>query len=281
MASEIASNIEARIQYADLGALSHDVATLSLLNSSFSISMSSIDRSIVLGALGSSSFQDGWFNSTDLWQPALTAGILEMISTLGLRTLLYDTSGGSMAVTVQSAPEIGQILGLNVVITSSLATHTVYVQAFDEWVRFDNVANTDTLEVPVPNDESGLGPANVSVMLWDWGASRAFDNITTQVNGALQGTLDLETPTVFLNERANGTVTWSLTSGADAGLTEITVRLGAPPTYQEWNYTDVSPFHFSVPTAGFDTGMHNLTITLNKEYCEPLVLRDEVAIATY
>jgi prenyltransferase beta subunit len=280
MASEIASNIKARIQYADLGALSHDVATLSLLNSSFSISVSSIDRDIVLSALGSSSFPDGWFNSTDLWQPALTAGVLEMISSLGLRTLLYDTSGGSISATVQSMPEVGQILSLDVAITSSLTTHTVYVQSFDEWMRFDNVANTDTLEVPVPNDESALGPANASVMLWDWGASRAFDGITTQVAGTLQGTLDLETPIVFLNERVNGTVTWSLTSGADAGLTEIVIRLGDPPTYQEWTYDDVSPFHFSVPTTGFDTGMQNLTVTLNREYCDALVLRDEVVIAS-
>ncbi len=280
MASEIASSIEARIQYADLGALSQDVATLSLLNSSFSISVSSIDRDNVLGALGSSSFPDGWFNSTDLWQPALTAGVLKMISALGLRTLLYDTSGGSISATVQSVPDVGQILSLDVVIISSLTTHTVYVQAFDEWVRFDNVANTDTLEVPIPNDESALGPANVSVMLWDWGASRAFDGITTQVSGTLQGTLDLETPTVFLNECVNGTVTWSLTSGADAGLTEIVIRLGDPPTYQEWTYNDVSPFHFSVPTTSFDTGTYNLTVTLNIEYCDALVLRDEVEIAS-
>ncbi len=280
MASEIASNIEARIQYADLGALSHDVATLSLLNSSFSISVSSIDRSIVLGALGSSPFPDGWFNSTDLWQPALTAGVLEMISSLGLRTLLYDASGGSISAAVQSIPEVGQILSFDVVITSSLATHTVYVQAFGEWVRFDDIANTDTLEVPVPNDESDLGPANVSVMLWDWGASRAFDSVTTQVSGTLQGALNIETPTVFLNERVNGTVTWSLTSGADAGLTEIVIRLGDPPTYQEWTYNDVSPFHFSVPTTGFDTGMYNLTVTLNREYCDALLLREEVAVAS-
>ena len=280
MASEIASNIEARIQYADLGALSQDVATLSLLNSSFSISVSSIDRDNVLGALGSSSFPDGWFNSTDLWQPALTARVFEMISALGLRTLLYDTSGGSVTVSAQSTPEVGQILSLDVVITSSLATHTVYVHAFDEWARFDNVANTDTLEFPVPNDESVLGPANVSVMLWDWGASRAFDVIITQAGGALQGILDLETPTVFLNERVNGTVTWSLTSDADAGLTEIVVRLGNPPTYQEWTYNDVNPFHFSVPTTGFDTGTYNLTVTLNREYCDALVLRDEVAVAS-
>ena len=280
MASEIASNIEARIQYADLGALSHDVATLSLLNISFSIDVSSIDRDIVLGALGSSSFPDGWFNSTDLWQPALTAGVLEMISSLGLRTLLYDTSGGSISATVQSIPEVGQILSLDVVIASSLTTHTVYVHAFDEWVLFDNVANMDTLEFPIPNDESALGPTNVSVMLWDWSASRAFDSITTQVSGTLQGTLDLETPTVFLNERVNGTVTWSLTSGADAGLTEITIRLGDPRTYQEWTYNNVSPFHFSVPTTSFDTGMHNLTVTLNREDCDALVLRDEVAIVS-
>jgi hypothetical protein len=280
MASEIASNIETRIQYADLGALSYDVATLSLLNSSFSINMNSIDREIVLNALGSSSFLDGWFNSTDLWQPALTAGVLEMISSLGLRTFLYDTSGGSIAATVQSAPEVGQILNIDVVITAPLTTYTVYVHAFDEWVRFDNVANIDTLEFLVPNDESILGPVNVSVMLWNWGASRAFDSITTQTGGALQGTLDLETPTVFLNEQVNGTVTWSLTSGADAGLTEIVIRLGDPPTYQEWTYNDVSPFHFSVPTMGFGMGTYNLTITLNREYCDAFVLRDEVAIAS-
>ena len=280
MALEIASNIEARIQYADLGALSHDVATLSILNSSFSINVNSIDRDIVLNALGSSSFPDGWFNSTDLWQPALTAGVLEMISSLGLRTLLYDTSGGSIAVTVQSAPKVGQILNLDVVITAPLTTHTVYVHAFDEWVRFDNAANIDTLEFPVPNDKSVLGPANVLVMLWDWGVSRAFDSIATQVGSALQGTLDLETPTVFLNEHVNGTVTWSLTSGADAGFTEIVIRLGDPPTYQEWTYNDVSPFHFSVPTMGFGAGTYNLTVTLSREYCDALILRDEVAMAS-
>jgi len=280
MASAIASKIEARIQYADLGALSHDVATLSLLNSSFSINMNSIDRDTVLNALGSSSFPDGWFNSTDLWQPALTAGVLEMISALGLRALLYDTSGGSIAVAIQSAPKVGQILNLDVVITASLTAHTVYAHAFDEWVRFDNVANMDTLEFPVPNDESVLGPVNVSVMLWDWGTSRAFDGIATQASGALLGTLDHETPTVFLTERINGTVTWSLTSGADAGLTEIVIRLGDPPTYQEWTYNDVSPFHFSVPTTGFGTGTYNLTVTLSREYCEMIFLHDEVKIAS-
>jgi hypothetical protein len=138
----------------------------------------------------------------------------------------------------------------------------------------------DTLEFLIPNDESILGPVNMSVVLWNWGASRAFDFIITQTGGALQGTLDLETPTVFLNEQVNGTVTWSLTSGADAGFTEIVVRLGDPPTYQEWTYNDVSPFYFSVPTTGFGTGTYNLTITLNKEYCDSFVLQDEVAIAS-
>ncbi|MGY5875410.1 MAG: hypothetical protein RTU30_06670, partial [Candidatus Thorarchaeota archaeon] len=74
MAAEIVSVIESRLQYDDLWALSRDIAILSLLNSSaFSVDLESIDRSLVLSALGSTPFSNGWYNSIELWQPVFTA----------------------------------------------------------------------------------------------------------------------------------------------------------------------------------------------------------------
>jgi hypothetical protein len=80
MAQKLAATIETRIQYKNLWALSRDVATLALLNTSgFSVNLDSVNADMILDALGTPPLPLGWVNSTELWQPVYTAGVLEMV----------------------------------------------------------------------------------------------------------------------------------------------------------------------------------------------------------
>ncbi|MGY5879088.1 MAG: prenyltransferase/squalene oxidase repeat-containing protein [Candidatus Thorarchaeota archaeon] len=279
MAAEITASIESRIQYNDLVALSFDVATLSLLRSAFSANLDSVDTTTVLSALRSTHFTEGWFNDTILWQPVFTASVLKMVSILGLRCQLYDTLGVGLSSSTSATTELGSILDISISISSSQPSHSVIVDAFGESTLYTNVANSDTLSLGVPSALESLGSWDIFVMVSDWGSSRAFDKLTVDVTGTLQGSLDLETPIVKMGEMINATASWTLTGGGDAGVSHVTARLGDPPSYQQYSYDDVSPFWFSIPSTDFDAGVYNLTITIEVPHCSPLILRDEVTIA--
>ncbi|MBE0525946.1 MAG: terpene cyclase/mutase family protein, partial [Candidatus Thorarchaeota archaeon] len=280
MAAEIIASIESRIQYTDLVALSMDVATLSLLQAStFSIDLDSIDSSSVLNALRSSSFADGWFNSTVLWQPVYTQSVLKMISILGLRCELIDTPGVSLSSSTVAVAELGSTIDIAINISSSDPSHSVIVNAFGESIWFTNVANSDTLSLSIPSSLAALGPWDILVMVQDWGSSRAFDRLSIQIDCSLEGSLNLETPTVKMGEKINGTTAWTLAGGGDSGVGHITMRLGDPPTYQQYSYDKTSPFWFSIPSIDFDAGVYNLTITVDVPNCAPLILQDQVMIA--
>ncbi len=280
MAAEIAASIESRIQYTDLMALSMDVATLSLLHASeFSVNLDSVDTSAVLSALRSSHFSDGWFNNSVLWQPVFTQSVLKMVSILGLRCELFDTPGVGLSSSASAHTELGSTFDISVSISSSEPSHTVIVNAFDETTLFTNVANSDTLSIPVPSSLETLGSWPVFVMVQDWGSSRAYDTLTVQVEGTLEGSLDIETPVVKMGETINGTISWTLAGGGDAGIGHITIRLGDPPTYQQYSYDETSPFWFSIPSTDFDAGDYNLTITIDVPDCTQSDLRDQVTIA--
>jgi len=280
MASEITANIETRLQYSDLVALSWDVATLSLLQiSAFSVDLESVDLSLVLGALRSSHFGDGWFNSTELWQPVYTSCVLKMVSILGLRCLLFDIPGVSLSASTGTSGQLGSVLNISVSITSVSGSHSVLVNVFDEPLLFHNVANTDTLHVPIPSNKANLGLCNATLMIIDWGSSRAFDSFSVLIEGSLEGFLNVLTPFVKVGELVNGTAQWTLSGGADAGLTQATIRLGDQAIYHQWNYNTQSPFSFSLPTIDFDAGIYSLNITVVIPHCLPLVLIDEVVIS--
>ncbi|MHA1909745.1 MAG: hypothetical protein ACW98Y_20780, partial [Candidatus Thorarchaeota archaeon] len=278
MASAIASAISSRIQYTDLWALSRDVATLALLNSSFSVDLNAIDTQQVLTALGSNPFSNGWYNSSSLWQPVYTSGVLEMLSILGLRPLIPETEGSSLSASVSPTVGVGGSLDIFVTITSPIPQHTVYVKAFDTWTRFDNVLAVDTLALQVPNDYSVLGPQNVSVLVWNFNSSRSYDKVSTQVVGSLSGSLDVQTPSILLGDKINGSVSWTLSSGGDAGTSQVIVRLSDQSQYEQWTYSAESPLAFSIPTYNFGTGSHNLTVYVNKTHCNVLVLQESVWI---
>ncbi|MHA1927653.1 MAG: prenyltransferase/squalene oxidase repeat-containing protein, partial [Candidatus Thorarchaeota archaeon] len=279
MASEIISVIESRLQYNDMWALSRDIATLALLDQEFSVSYNSIDTQQVLDGLGATPFSNGWYNETGLWQPVFTAGVLEMLSILGLRTEVFDTIGNAVTMTVSGTPTSGHDLDLILSITSTDTFHTIYVNAFGSWIQFENVANIDTVTITVPSDYTYLGSETISVMIWDYGSSRSYDMDVVSVGGILQGDLVLDTPVALSGDKINGTVAWTLGSGGDAGATLVKVRIGDPPEYQEWIYPDEeSPFSLSIPTTDFDPGVYNLTVSLNRNYCNELILTDTVEI---
>jgi len=280
MATEIASNIEARLQYSDLLALSWDVATLALLQTSaFSVDLESVDTSLVLSALRSSHFIDGWFNSSKLWQPAYTATVLQMVSILGLRCLLYDIPGVSISASASATGQLGSVLDISVVITSISGSHSVLVDLFDESLLFHDVANKDTLQFPIPSDRANLGLWNATLMILDWGSSRAYDTFEVLIEGSLEGSLNVLTPIVKMGELVNGTAQWTLNSGVDAGMSHVIVRLGDPPIYHQWSYETQSPFSFSLSTTDFDAGIYPLNVTVVISNCFPLILLDEIVIS--
>ncbi|TFF93584.1 hypothetical protein EU546_06020, partial [Candidatus Thorarchaeota archaeon] len=181
MANEIRNAIAARIQYGDLVSLSWDVESLMLLrDAGFDVALSVVSESSVLSEL-SSSFSDGWFNSTCLWQPVYTAKALELASVLGLRAQMFQVDGDSVALSVSPSVFSGNTLSINVAIGSVTAGHRILVYAFETWTEFANVQAIDTLEIPVPSGEEYLGSQDVFVMLHNRGASRAFDTGTTTV----------------------------------------------------------------------------------------------------
>ncbi len=280
MAAEIAACIDARLQYSDLLALSWDVATLSLLQTSaFSAGLESVDTSLVLDALKSSHFVDGWFNATRLWQPVLTMSVLKMVSILGLRCLLDDIPGSSFTASASPTAELGTVLDISISIASSSETHSVIVRALDISLLFNNVGNNDTLQLPIPANRECLGPWSISLMISDWGSSRAFGALEIVLEGTLQGSAALTTPAVKMGAFINGTILWTLSNGLDAGPAHTTIRLGNPPTYRQWSYDTPSPFVFSVPTSDFDAGIYSLTVTVEVPYCVSLILSEEVVIA--
>jgi prenyltransferase beta subunit len=275
MASEITAVIESRIQYTDLMALSYDVVTLSLLNSSsFSTDLEAISRPMVRSAL-ESQFIEGWYNATSLWQPIITQAILRMVSILGLRCSLRDVPSTMVVTSSGGSAAPGTTLPVFVAIDSLSSSHSVLVYGFDEWNLFTDVANVDTLLIPISSNVDTLGPANLSIIVIDWSASRAFDLLNVNIQGSIAGFLELDTPMVKMGEIVNGTITWSLVGGVDAGQCQITVSLGS----QELFYDETSSFWFSIPTSGFAAGTYPLTVTVEKAYCTQLVLIDEVVIA--
>jgi len=279
MAQELAATIESRIQYNDLWALSRDVATLALLNASgFSANLNVVNADMVLNSLGAQPLSSGWANSTELWQPVYTAGVFEMVSTLGLRTRVRSSSINTIEATAFDTVEAGRSLSVGVSIVSQSSTHTVLAQTFEAWWLFENVANEDTITVPVPDSEHALGHWNISVIICDFGSSRGFDCVPVKVSGVLQGHLNLETITVLAGQLLNGTLDWALDTGQPVGQSQITLTLGDPPDYQQWEYVSESPFAFSIPTSGVTTRTHNLTVTVSRLYCSNLVLQDRITI---
>ncbi len=278
MATEIVSTIESRVQYNDLWALSWDVKTLVLLNStSFSSDLESVDKSSVISALGST-FTDGWFNSTTLWQPVFTASVLDMVSVLGLRPQMMDVEGFTLSASVPVSVQLGSSLDIPVTITSSQPTHSVYVQAFDSWTLFENVTNTDTLSLQIPSGSGAIGVQEISLVVWDKGMSRAFDSGSTEVLGSLEGMLTIPIPNVVRRDSILGTVTWTLLGGGDAGPTGVTIRLSNGSYFQDWSSTEQSPFDFAVPTDGLGAGPYNLIVTLSRVGCDDLVLWQVVTV---
>ncbi|MFW9804213.1 MAG: hypothetical protein ACFFFC_16250, partial [Candidatus Thorarchaeota archaeon] len=280
MASQISSSINSRIQYNNIYALSCDVATLALLNASgFDVNLESIDATQVLNALGPAPYANGWLNATNQWQPVYTAESLEMVSILGIRPLLIDMPGSSISISTDATVSLGSSLYIDVGVGSSISSHSVLVYAFDEWTKFTNVENSDTLRIDVPGDTKFLGHAEIYTIATDWNHSRAFAMSTLDVHGDLEGSLTIETPNVSAGSFINGTVSWTIAPGIDAGTSNITVRLGDPPVYQQWSYQDSSPFALQVPSSGFGTGNYNLTVTLERQHCNTLTLRDTVDIS--
>ncbi|MCF2136505.1 MAG: hypothetical protein K9W43_04610 [Candidatus Thorarchaeota archaeon] len=279
LASEIAATIQARIQYQDLLALSFDAATLSLLEANgFNTSTDLIDAEQVLAALGPHPFSSGWLNTTILWQPLYSASVLRMVSILGLRPRIFEGHSCSLSVSSAVATELGSTLSVDVSVTSGTADHSIAVYSFGSWTLYSGLSDNDTLTVPVPRDADALGVNALYFISSDYGSIRAAQRLIIEVDGHMNGTLDVDDHDVRIGEPITGVVDWQLTTGMPAGLTNVTVRLEGPPTYHEWQYQSESPFNLSIPTDGLDSGQHNLTITLSRAYCPNLILHDVVQL---
>ncbi len=278
IAAEIESVVNTRIQYSDLWALSRDVALLSLLSTEFSVSFDAIDASQILNALGPSPFANGWYNSTISYQPVFTADIMEMISILGLRNPVFDVAGTQLSASMPTQAQLGGTVSIDVSLNSSSGTATIFVSAFGKWTRFDNVTNDEVLVLDVSSNASSLGAHDIFLMLWNEGESRSFHLGIIEVVGTLNGSMTLETPFVLTGDWVNATVEWWICSGVDAGITNITIRLGTLTEYQEWYASDSSPYALSIPSDGVSCGVHNLTVTLEREDCSSLILQDHVEV---
>lgn len=279
MASEIASTISSRIQYDDLWALSHDVSTLALLNSSFDVSLEIINITRVEAELHDY-FLNGWFNSSLRWQPVYTADVLEMESILGLRTRLADPLGQTLTVTSVGASVIGHQLPVTLSINSTDTMHTVLVHAFGKFMEFENVSNTDTIYLTVPGTADVLGPSNISLMLADYGQCRAFARAEVTTTGALSGVLEPQTNFALVGDVLNITVQWTLDTGGSAGQTDIEVLFGNASFVEKWYYYNkTSPFDFQVPTSDYTNGTYMLNVTLSRDWCESLTMSDDIVLA--
>ncbi|MFW9974945.1 MAG: hypothetical protein ACFFDQ_06760 [Candidatus Thorarchaeota archaeon] len=278
MAAEIASTIESRLQYNDLWALSWDVKTLALLNTSaFSIGLDSIDSDSILNNLGST-FAEGWFNSSTPWQPVFTAGVLEMLSIIGLRPRMNIIEGCSLSVSIPSSVQLGETLDIGVSIASSQPSHSIFVHAFDSWTLFENVLEVDTLSLIVPSNIDAIGVQDVSLVVWNWGMSRAFGSDTTDVLGSMEGTLSVQTPYVVSGDTILGTVSWNLSGGGDAGATDVTIRLSNGSYFRDLTSAEFSPYDFLISTDGLGAGPYNLIVTLRRDGCNDLVLWKTVSV---
>jgi len=281
MVDQIASVIAARIQYKDLVALSYDVATLALLSANgYGTWLDLVNETAVLEALGPEPFSTGWFNSTDPWQPIFTATIVRMLSILGLRPRVWSGEGRTLACSALGSAALGGSIPIDVTVTSSVENHTVAILAFGVWTLYSDVLASDTLWLNVPSDAEVLGPHGVFVIVWDYGATRASARLTVNVSGQLAGVLSLDSTDVLIGNPVTGNVTWHLDTGSEAGVTNVTVRLGDPPFYREWYYTEESPLDLNIPTDDFSEDEYNLTVTLSRRYCEPLVLQRLVHLYT-
>ncbi|NWF95601.1 MAG: hypothetical protein HXY34_05630 [Candidatus Thorarchaeota archaeon] len=280
MASEILTVIQTRVQYNDLWALSLDVSSVALLVSAGLVSPSALqlfNSSEVLDAV-SAGISNGWFNSTTGWQPVFTADVLRMVSILGLRTRMVNATGSTLDVTFPLTATLGQAFSVSLNISSASPTHTVFVNAFGSWTEYTGLSSLDVISVPVPYDASLLGSQRVSLVVSDVRVSRSFAASDVEVRSSLAGDLTVETPTVMRGELVNGTATWYLEGGAAAGPCQVTVRLGEPPVYREWNYATESPLHFSVSTDDMGDGAHPITVTVQRTHCDMLVLSDVITV---
>ena len=278
MANEIAIAISSRLQYSDLWALSWDVKTLAILNSTFLVSLDAVNRSSILGALGTH-FTDGWFNSSTIWQPVYTAGVLDMVSILGLRPQMIAVDGCSLTASVPSTAQLGEILDIAVSITSIRTTHSVYVCAFDSWILFEDVTNEDTLSIAIPSNVDAIGVQDVSLMVWDSCAIRAFDGGSVDILGAMEGSLILHTPNVVRGDLITLTASWTLSGGGSIGATDVTIRLSNGSWFNDWTSTSESPYDFSLPTDDLSPGPYNLIVTLHRSGLDNLVIWQTVSVA--
>ena len=278
MANEIANAINSRLQYADLWALSWDIKTLALLNTTFPVGLDAVNRSSVLGALGTH-FTEGWFNSSAIWQPVYTAGVLDMVSVLGIRPQMVPVEGCSLTISISSTAQLGEALDIAVSINSERTTHSAYVRAFDSWTLFEDVANSDMLSIPILSDVNAIGIQDVSIMVWDLGAIRAFDGGSVDVHGSIEGDLILQTPNVVRGDLISGTVSWTLSGGGLVGATDINIRLSNGSWFNDLASTAESPYDFSLPTDDLGAGPYNLIVTLHKSGFDNLVVWQTVSVA--
>ncbi|TXT55248.1 MAG: hypothetical protein BAJATHORv1_40158 [Candidatus Thorarchaeota archaeon] len=279
MASEIASVIEARVQYEDLWALSCDVATLALLNSSgFTIDLDSVNSSRILEELDTSLIIEGWFNNTQEWQPVYTASVLEMISILGLRLQISDIQGTTVSASCSPNYHLGDSIELSVSISGGHMTHTLVVYAFNTATLFDNVLYTDSVHIQVPESADALGAASIYIMIFDWNTSRSFDICNIGIYGILSGNLSVHTPEILPGQVLNSTIEFALDNGEDIGICNITAGLENSTHYFEWSYIGSSPFDIQLPTTDLSPDEYNLSIVITHDYCDPLTQHEIVYI---
>jgi len=279
MADEIETKIETRLQYDDFWSLSNDVATLALLkSSSFDVDLGSVNTTSVTDKL-EDSFDEGWFNGSELWQPVFTADILELVSTLGLRLRLVNVNGTRLVTSTSETVSLGDSLAIDLDITSNFTQHTVKVNAFGDWITFENVSSNDVIYIAVPGDESALGPLNVTVAVTDYGAVRGYSVEAVTVSGELTGSIDVGSSEILNGYVLSGTAGWQLLTGCDAGDTNVTVSLHNTTFNKELFYADrLSPFDFEISTTDYSEGNYTLAITLERDYCVQLVLTEEISI---
>ncbi|MBD3406889.1 MAG: hypothetical protein GF411_12300 [Candidatus Lokiarchaeota archaeon] len=286
MADEIEAVITSRIQYDDLWKLSCDVATLALLNSSgFSVNLESINCTKVLESLGSNPFSDGWYNSTELWQPVYTAQILEMVSILGIRTQLWGVKGSIISVSCSPTVDIRESIELAIAITSDIPENRLVVHAFGISRSFDDVLSTDSISIPIPQEANALGPVNISVMVVNWNKSRGFDICSVDVLGSITGNLEVHTHQVLPGQLINSTLSFYLADSIELDDCNISIKVENSTTSFDWSYIESSPFQIQTPTDELTSGSYDMIVEVSHEFCDSLLLTDtvtiEAPIATY
>ncbi len=277
MASQIISTIQARINYSDLLAVGFDSLTVGLLASSGLISIdvaSVIDPDAALSSLGPSMKDTGWFNATILYQPLYTSIISRMLSVLGLRVKAWEPDPRSLSAVVETVVHLGSTADINVSISSSPGNSTVVLYAFGQWSSFGNVSPKDNLVIHVPDDADDLGPAVLYLRVEDYGAIWATSRLETTVNGTLTGEMALDRHDYRIGSPITGLVSWELTTGRPAGTTNATVSLTGADGAHQWSYCNASPLVLSLPTDNLTAGRYNLSVLLERPYCDSLILSD-------